>query len=417
MRFQLFNILVPILLLCLFSCNKKASTVKVKEKVIVPANTLFEKKFDASLNLGEALLPFKLILVLDGNKRIDKIKVKNGNEVIEVIEISHIKDSVSFKMPLFDNEFKGIYKNDQLTGNWFNFAKGKDYKLPLLAKPFQTLPYKKPNINLTGKWQTTFKKGTENEYSAIAEFEQKANIITGTFLTETGDYRFLSGKISNNKFYVSAFDGAHAFHFEGELTDSIINGMFYSGNHYQADFVAVRDDAATLRNANTLTFLKDGYDKIEFTFKNENGDSISLSDERYQNKVVIVQILGTWCPNCMDESRLYADLYKQHKANGLEIIGLAFETNKEEAKVVQNLKRYKQQMGINYEILWAGKASKKYAAEVLPMLNHVMSFPTSIFIDKNGEVKRIHTGFNGPATSKYEAYVSELEEFLGELMK
>jgi len=195
-----------------------------------------------------------------------------------------------------------------------------------------------------------------------------------------------------------------------------LNGTFYSGNHYKAGFVAVKNDTSTLRDANALTYLKEGSDKLSFTFKNENGDSVSLTDEKYKNKVVIVQILGTWCPNCMDESRLYADLYKQYSADGLEIVGLAFETSKDETKVFESLKRYKNQMDINYEILWAGKASKKYAAEVLPALNHVMSFPTSIFIDKTGKIRRIHTGFSGPATSKYKAYVNELDYFLEELL-
>jgi len=416
MRFYLSNVFILFLSIFLFACNSKVTPAKVDNSAMQQANTLFEKKFDANLDLGDTFLPFSMILVLDANKKINQLKVINGEEIIKINEVTHSEDSVIFKMPLFDNEFKGVYKNDHLTGYWYNYTKSKEYNLPLIAKPVQTNPYKKPNINLNGKWQTTFKKDTESDYSAIAEFKQKANIISGTFLTETGDYRFLSGKIKDNQFYLSAFDGAHAFHFEGELADTSIKGTFYSGNHYKADFVAFKNDEAKLRDANDLTYLKDGYDKANFTFKNENGDSISLSDERYQNKVVIVQILGTWCPNCMDESRLYANLYKQYKQQGLEIVGLAFESSKDESKVFQNLKRYKKQMGIDYEILWAGKASKKYAAEVLPMLNHVMSFPTSIFIDKNGNVQRIHTGFNGPATSKYNAYVTELKRFLNSLL-
>lgn len=412
------SILYLILVLLVVSCNTKVAPLKVASNEVDEATpAVFEKKFDATLNLDGALLPFTLILGLDAKKQVYFIKVINGNEVIEVSEINHFEDSLLFKMPLFDNEFKGTFKNDRINGNWYNYAKSKDYKLPLIAKPAQTIPRRKPNIDLTGKWETKFLKNTEKEYKAIAELKQNGNTLTGTFLTETGDYRFLSGKVNTNQFYLSAFDGAHAFHFNGELVDSILNGTFYSGNHYKADFVAVRNDTSTLRDASTLTYLKEGYDKLSFAFNNENGDLVSLSDEKYRNKVVIVQILGTWCPNCMDESRLYADLHNRYEADGLEIIGLAFETGKDEVRIFENLKRYKKQMGINYEILWAGKASKKYAAEVLPALNHVMSFPTSIFIDKTGKVQRVHTGFSGPATSKYKAYVSELDVFLKELLR
>jgi len=415
MHFPQPGVLFLFLSFLFYSCGNKITPVEIEGTQ--PSKTFLEKKFDATLNLGETVLPFSLILVLNENDKIDHLKVNNGTEVIKVTEVTHNEDSVTFKMPLFDNEFRGLFKNNLLFGDWYNYAKGKDYKLPLEANLSQNLPKKKVDVFLEGKWQTTFKKGTEDEYEAIAEFKQDGNLLSGTFLTETGDYRFLSGKLTNSQFYVSAFDGAHAFHFEGELINSVITGTFYSGNHYKADFEAVRDNEASLGDPNTLTYLKEGYDKIEFTFKNEHGDSISLSDKKYKDKVVIVQILGTWCPNCMDESRLYANLYNQYKGEGLEIIGLAFETSKDEAKVFENLKRYKKQLGINYEILWAGKASKKYAAEVLPALNHVMSFPTSIFIDKEGKIQRIHTGFNGPATSKYETYVSELNVFLKELLQ
>ena len=51
------------------------------------------------------------------------------------------------------------------------------------------------------------------------------------------------------------------------------------------------------------------------------------------------------------------------------------------------------------------------------MLNHVLSYPTTIFIDKKGVVRKIHTGFNGPATGeKYTEFKTEFEGFVGELI-
>jgi len=54
-------------------------------------------------------------------------------------------------------------------------------------------------------------------------------------------------------------------------------------------------------------------------------EKVSLSDPKYKNKAVIVQIMGSWCPNCMDESAYLSKVYKQYNKQGLEIIALAYE--------------------------------------------------------------------------------------------
>lgn len=80
----------------------------------------------------------------------------------------------------------------------------------------------------------------------------------------------------------------------------------------------------------------------------------------------------------------------------------------------------KDRVGIKYPILLAqtGTNSKTKAGEKLPMLNHVLSYPTTIFIDKEGQVRKIHTGFNGPATGeKYKAFQKEFNDFVNLLLK
>ena len=130
--------------------------------------------------------------------------------------------------------------------------------------------------------------------------------------------------------------------------------------------------------------------------------------------------MGTWCPNCLDESKYYSEFYKNNKDQDLEIVALAFEYLKTPEKAFNNIKRLKQNVGIEYPLLLAqyGSSSKVKANEKLPMLNHVLSYPTTIFIDKKGDVRKIHTGFNGPATGeKYVEFKKEFEGFVGELLK
>lgn len=214
---------------------------------------------------------------------------------------------------------------------------------------------------------------------------------------------------------LSTFDGAHAFLFTAKVSDSSINGYFYSGNHWKEPFTAKRNDTYTLPDAKDLTFIKEGYDGLEFSFPVQSGKRISLKDDRYKNKVVLVQIMGSWCPNCLEESKYYVNYLKEHSNTDLEIIGLAFEYAPTKEKAFQSISRLKDRLGVTYPIALAqyGTEDKKLANEKLPMLNHVLSYPTTIFIDKKGVVRRIHTGFNGAATGeKYLEFTKDFEGFV-----
>ena len=62
-------------------------------------------------------------------------------------------------------------------------------------------------------------------------------------------------------------------------------------------------------------------------------------------------------------------------------------------------------------------ASKENNSAQLPFLDHVMSYPTCIFIDKAGKVRRIRTGFYGPGTGEhYVNYKRNLDSFIQQLL-
>ena len=362
-------------------------------------------------------LPF--VFKVDSAKQMT---IYNAEEKIQVDDISVKGDSVFIKMPVFDAQIIAVIDD---TGNLRgSYTKGpKNIKVPFEA--IYDVHFRYPTTStihnpIEGNWEVTFSPNTEDSYKAKGVFKDGLdNKIKGTFLTETGDYRFLEGVLDEERLSLSCFDGAHAFLFDGLVKkDSITSGMFYSGNHYKEPWVAVRNDSYELTDPNTLTYLKEGYDKIEFSFPDLNGKHVSLTDARFKGKAVIIQIMGSWCPNCLDESKYLSQFYKANKSDDFEIVALAFENAKTIEKVTSNLTRLKDKIGIEYPILIAQtkSASKKLAAEKLPMLNHILSYPTTIFIDKKGVVRKIHTGFNGPATGdKYIQFTKEFEAFVMKL--
>lgn len=350
------------------------------------------------------------------------LKIYNADEVIDVDEIKYKNDSVFIKAPVFEGYIVAGFDGVNLKGEFIKESLNR--VVPFSAVFDETTRFKagaKAAQNVEGTWETIFSKGIAgDEYIAKGIFKQDGQKVTGTFRTTTGDYRYLEGVVDSNIMKLSTFDGAHAFLFTAKVTDSTLEGQFYSGNHWKEPFVAKRNANYKLPDAERLTFLKEGYDSLDFTFPDAQGNQVSLKDERFKNKVIVVQIMGTWCPNCLDESKYYTQFYNTNKHNDFEIIALAFEYVKTEEKAFKNIKRLKDKLNIEYPILLAqyGTSNKTKAQEKLPMLNHVLSYPTSIFIGKTGKVRKIHTGFNGPATGeKYTAFKDNFEGFIDELLK
>lgn len=348
----------------------------------------------------------------------------NASERIEATNINVENNRIKFDDPVFNSwyEFE-IISPTKMKGFWFKDS--QEYKISVEATHGKQNRFNKPEnlvasepINVSGKWQVDFSPNNkDNHYPAIGVFEQDNEKITGTFLTETGDYRFLEGNVYGNEVFLSCFDGSHAFLFKAKLVNDSLIGMFFSGSHWEEPWVAIKNENYELTHPDSLTYLNKGYDKLAFSFKNIDDELVTLTDEKFKNKVVIVNIMGPWCPNCKDETAYLAELYANKKEQGLEIIALSFDRTDDVEVAKKNIAKLKKHFHANYEFLLAGKASKIEAAKALPMLNHVMSYPTSIFIDKKGNIRKIRTGFYGPGTgSYYTRYKESTNNFIDKLL-
>ena len=394
------------------------SCSETKEKT---SSLLVEGNWQLELHITDNnSLPVDFVLnKIDSTFSIDII---NAQEVITLTEITIDGNKIKMKDPVFNTWFEGeIINAHKMKGFWYK--ENKDYKIPFTAQFGVKDRFKQPeklndhHENISGKWEVDFSKGTPDHYKAIGYFEQDDNYVTGTFMTETGDYRYLEGNVYNNNLYLSTFDGSHAFLFKGALINGTLEGVFWSGNHWEEPWAAARNEAFELTNPDSLTFIKDGYDGISFTFPNINGDSISLADDKYKNKVVIVNIMGPWCPNCKDETKYLVELYNKHHKDGLEVIALSFDKTDDFEKSKESIIRISEFYNAKYDFLIAGTANKIDAAEALPMLNHIMSYPTSIFIDRTGKIRKIRTGFYGPGTGNYYTrYTTEINIFIEQLL-
>jgi thiol-disulfide isomerase/thioredoxin len=374
----------------------------------------------ATLMLQGQELPFHLDIERSGSDGYVAY-LRNAGERILLDEIIVTDDSVDIALHVFDANIKAHISGDRLEGQFIKNYE-KDYRVPFRATYGETFLFPKGDVagdvpDFGGKYSVRFIHGADTT-PAVSVINQLGDSVTATFLTPTGDYRYIGGTITDGKLQMSTFDGNHSYIFYAtKLPDGRLSGEFYSGKTWKENWIAEKDDNPVMPDPEKLTYLKPGYERIEFSFPDVNGNKVSLADEDYRNNVVILQLFGTWCPNCLDETRFLAPWYEQNKHRDVKIIGIAYERKDDFSYASSRVKKMIDKLNVGYDFVIAGTNDKAKAAETLPMLNTVVAFPTTIFIGRDGKVKEIYTGFNGPGTGAYyEEYVQHFNEKVNELL-
>lgn len=348
-------------------------------------------------------------------------EIVNGVERIP-IDIKWGKDSTfTSSLPLFNTYFEGKKEKGVVTGEWVDPTRTGDYRIPFQIvnnkiREFDT----KVHVPVHAKYKIVFEDDTVPAILDMAAVREEF-VVYGTVLTETGDYRYLQGEpFENNRFYLSAFDGTHLFYLGGQLVDNKIEGVFMSGKHYSAKFTGEVDDNFKLRKADELTWMKNPKETLSLKLNADAKTERSFGERDWKGKVTLVQIMGTWCPNCTDESRFVKSMYEKYHAQGLEVVPVSFERGTDKEVAFTRINSQAKQMSLPYPVyLGSGADSpQKAAAMVFSQLNHVMSFPTLILIGKDGKVKKIWTGFYGPGTGvHYREHSAEIEDALLRLLR
>lgn len=331
----------------------------------------------------------------------NSVTINNDTEKIQLTVREGITDSIDLVFPNFDSFLRISTQNKKrLSGYWYNRQKGINYKIPFYADKSPKKNHSS-SASVHGKWEATFAINSKSPYKAIGMFTQENGSITGSFLTETGDYRYLSGTMIDDQLHLSTFDGAFAFVFRATLTNNKLHGIFYSGNHYKTTWEATPNENFELPNADSLTYISNHDTRLHFEFPNITGGTTVFPDDIHNNQVTIIQLMGSWCPNCLDESMFFKELIDLYGNRGLQVVTICYEIPKTLEQKITVVKRMAERNHLDFTFLIGGDAQKSQASMHFPMLNEVISFPTSLYIDKRGEIRKIHTGFSGPGTGEY----------------
>lgn len=394
-------------LLTLASCTKKNEMKQGPWLGVIQFN-LQDRSMD---------LPFNMNYSVNEAGEMQLV-LTNADEKIIISEIVKNGDTLIIKPPVFTSVIVAVLRNDSLVGKYYpkGIENGNAYKFYAVHGITDRFPWytEKASFDITGRWKVIENPGTNDSTVMVGEFKQIGDRVLGTFLSTSGDYRYLEGKVSGNKFYFSKVDGAQTFIFTADIKDqnTMENGRFMANPKYSSTWKAVRDDKIELPAGDQIVHLKKGISTFDFAGIDMNGQKVTSKDARFEGKVLAVLAGGSWCPNCLDEARLFRELYTKYKDKGFEVIALNFEDKTFELSK-KKMQRFIGQTGANYTFLYASPRDRTKRDSVLYPIEGQMAFPTGMFIDRLGHIRKVETGFSGPGTGEhYTKFVDETTKLI-----
>lgn len=368
-----------------------------------------------TLQMAQASVPFVVELKYEKKKLVGVLH--NGPEKIPLKNTSNLPDIISFPLSNYEitMELSPINKTT-LSGYLIRHNKNPVVKTPLTALHGQQDRFRtdlaKAEIDLNGKWSLEMIDQNDVKSPGVGTFSQKGQALTGSILTPTGDFRYLEGYVTGNTFEAASFDGVYNYVFRGSVKNGKMTASILSNSITQ--ITGEQNQKAELPDAYGQTQLTE----LKFIFPDLKGQNVNLNHPKFKNKPIIVQIYGSWCPNCIDEMNYLIPWYNQNAKRGIEIIALAFERSLSIELARRQLLKVQKKLKVPYVILQAGSTADDKPADKLPGLKNFISFPTTVFLNKKHEVVKVHAGFSGPSTGEFfEKWKLEFNQTVDELLK
>ncbi len=390
-----------------------------------PGHNLALGPWRAWLECPGGELPFGLEIGQDDRAQWQAFVV-NGARQERVPIVNVVGDKLILGFDQYDASIVGTISADgrRIAGEWKILKRKEVYhKLPFhavagvaprFAPTADAGTTTEPSV-FDGRWQVEFSKGTD---AAVGQFAAGPDgRATGTFLTTSGDYRFLEGRVDGPRLRLSTYDGAHAFLFDARLDEQgALRGDFWSGEQYHDTWTARRDAKAQLPDGFRRPAEGCEAQLDRLVFYEYDGTKRALDDPQFAGKAMIVEVFGSWCPNCHDAADFLVELHHRYRGRGLVVVGVAFEITGNFLRDAKQVKRFAAVHGVEFPLLIGGIADRAVVQRSFPWIEPFGGYPTTVFIDGAGRVRALHSGFAGPATgdehrklrTRFESMIEEL---------
>jgi thiol-disulfide isomerase/thioredoxin len=365
-----------------------------------------EGPWRAVLDLEGGTLPFTLTLGHGTGGLSGRLCNGRRCEPLSTVELRG--DSLVLGIADYAATITARLEGDSLTGLFRNVGNRGPRVIPFRAARGRW-PVTPGPAWLLGRWDATFFSDFGSS-PRVFELRNGPQGLEGTMISNTGDYGHFAGRVAGDSFSLAHFDGSFVYLLSGARHGDTLRGVFHAGLRTETPWIAVRSTGTPHLKAPTEVTTADTMVPFRFSFPDLQGRLVTERDPRFRGKVVLVEVFGSWCPTCHDAAPALVRLYRKYHARGLEIVGLAYEVTGDSAVDARQVRRYREKFGIPFPLVLAGINDVDAAGATLPQLHGFTSFPTTVFLGRDGRVRRVHAGFYGPATgAQHERLVKDFE--------
>jgi peroxiredoxin len=367
--------------------------------------------WDATVVVNGASIPFRMELSSQGTSATGTFF--NGDERL-ASSSGHFENGVlTLAFDYYAGKLEASFKDGVLQGTYTRPAKPYAFQ----ARRFVPSPLTADDVPaIAGLWDVGV-KSAQGESAWRLIIRQSGPEVTGAVLRVDGDTGMLAGTYKDGKFVMSHFSGARPVVFEVTPQKDGTLRVVQNGKN---EMTAVRSADARAKglpqptDPSRHTSVKDPTEPLRFSAPDLQGHIVSNTDPRFRNKVVIVAVGGSWCPNCHDEAPFLMELYRQYHSRGLEIVALSFE-EADQLKNPTRVRAFIQRYGIEYPVLLAGEESD--LNKQLPQAVNLTAWPTTFYLGRDGRVRSVHAGFASVATGDLHRQLKEeVKELVEQLL-
>jgi thiol-disulfide isomerase/thioredoxin len=363
--------------------------------------------WDASVGVGAIQVPFQFGIA----QKTGTVSgwFFNGEQRVISDSGSFEGDHLVLQFPSYGRQLDvRLNAQGELTGTYGPIAAGSSLRsYPFTARrPIPERPTRSTHVPvIEGQWLVPSESAKAGDKAWRLIVRQSGTQVSAAILRVDGDTGALTGIWRDGKFVLSHFDGARPLLIEvTPAADHTLQVLLRNSNGEDTALTAYRPADAHARglpqaaDPASHTRLKDPNEPLQFSFPDLNGHIVSNSDSRFRDKVLVIDVAGSWCPNCHDEAPFLQALYRKYHGRGLEIITLSFEEPEQFANPVR-LRAFVKDFGLEYTVLLAGTLDDLHAK--LPQAVNLDAYPTTFFIGRDGLVKNVHAGFAAAATGDF----------------
>lgn len=369
------------------------------------------------LDLSSATLPFRIEVAADSAARRWTGLLCNGSACDRISSVEWRGDSLHFDIADYDARIVASLRGDSLVGSYRNVGNRGPRTIPFRAARGRW-PTEPAGEALVRSWDAWFEAAGGRTSPRVIRLWNTADGVEGTLIGNSGDSGLFWGGARGDSLWLARFDGSYVYLLTARLDGDTLRGIFHAGLRGRTPFTAVPTTGRPHLTAPTEVTRADT-GRFVFDFPDLEGRQVTQDDPRFRSKVVLVDVFGTWCPTCHDAAPVLVRLHREYRTRGLEIVGLGYEVTGDTAVDNRQLRRYREKHGIEFPLLLAGLNETELTAATLPQLHNFTAYPTTLFLDRRGRVRRVHAGFYGPATGAQHArlvadFRAEIERLLAE---